>query len=506
MNNINIIDSQNLYRMLRLGFTSLSFNENYLNEINTFPVSDSDTGTNMKRTFQKGLVSLNQTNSAGELLLSFAKNMSLESRGNSGFIFSQYFLGLAEYLKDKETITIEDFSNGLMYAYKVAYAAVINPMEGTMLTVMLEGANEVLKYISSIKDYSFVNLFDVFSQSVFDGVLKTQSQMSLLDSNYVVDSGALGFYLVIDGMRKIFNESPYFNCEESTLLPKRISDVDNPLTFFRYCTEFTISLKETHSKKFFSNILTHFGDSVVVAINGNNLKVHVHTNVPQKIINDFKRFGTLLFTKIDDLFSTPEFDRMKRRKHEGYGVVAFTYGDDNALLYERLGVDVCFPLPHGHETSDEEIKTLLSCYLNDKLIIFSADKKIEEKIKSIAWWDGRKDVLVVECSSLTNTFFKLASSMFDVTFDEFKQQINLLKKIKNFEYKIINNENIKSQLKEISKVIKSKKYSTVAVFGGKNVTKEDINMITSFFAMDENIEFNYFSGGQEDSLFTLGAM
>lgn len=143
MNNINIIDSQNLYHMLRLGFTSLSFNENYLNEINTFPVSDSDTGTNMKRTFQKGLVSLNQTNSAGELLLSFAKNMSLESRGNSGFIFSQYFLGLAEYLKDKETITIEDFSNGLMYAYKVAYAAVINPMEGTMLTVMLEGANEV---------------------------------------------------------------------------------------------------------------------------------------------------------------------------------------------------------------------------------------------------------------------------------------------------------------------------------------------------------------------------
>lgn len=506
MNNINIIDSQNLYHMLRLGFTSLSFNENYLNEINTFPVSDSDTGTNMKRTFQKGLVSLNQSNSAGELLLSFAKNMSLESRGNSGFIFSQYFLGLAEYLKDKQTITIEDFSAGLMYAYKVAYAAVINPMEGTMLTVMLEGADEVLKYISSYKDYSFVNLFDVFSQSVFDGVLKTQSQMSLLDSNNVVDSGALGFYLVIDGMRKIFNDSPYFNCEESTLLPKRLSDVDNPLTFFRYCTEFTIDLKETHSKKFFSNILTHFGDSVVVAINGNNLKVHVHTNVPQKIINDFKRFGTLLSTKVDDLFSTPQFSRMNRRKHECYSVVAFTYGDDNALLYERLGVDVCFPIPHGHDTSDEEIKTLLSYYLNDKLIIFSADKKIEEKIKSIAWWDGHKDILVVECSSLTNTFFKLASSMFDVTFDEFKQQINLLKKIKTFEYKIINNENIKSQLKEISKVIKSKKYSTVAVFGGKNVTQDDINLITSFFAMDENIEFNYFSGGQEDSLFTLGAM
>ena len=122
-----VIDGSSLYNMLRIAFTSLSYNESYLNDINTFPVSDSDTGTNMRQSFHKGLVATDEKQNAGDLLFKFAHSMSLDSRGNSGFILSQYFIGLSEYLKGKESISIEDFKNAIVHAYKIAYAAVVNP-------------------------------------------------------------------------------------------------------------------------------------------------------------------------------------------------------------------------------------------------------------------------------------------------------------------------------------------------------------------------------------------
>ena len=507
MEKLNSIDGLTVYNMLRYGFTSLSYNENYLNNINTFPVSDNDTGTNMKRTFQKGLLAINENKNAGSVLHSFAKNMSLGSRGNSGFIFSQYFLGLSDFLKEKALITIEDFSKAIIYAYKIAYAAVINPMEGTMLTAMSEGANEVLNNIKNFNEVSFDDFFNLFSKSIFSSVLKTKSQMELLNTNNVVDSGALGFYLVINGMRKSFDDNiPYFNCEESNLLPKRYSDIDNPMTYFRYCTEFTVNLNNKNTKKYFSNILKEKGDSVVVAINNNLLKVHIHTNIPYNIINDFKSYGTIIRTKVDDLFETPQFERLKRRKHDDYVVIAFTYGEANASLCERLGADVAFSIPFNHKTSEDELKSLLTYYKETNVIVFSADKNVENALKSMHWWGDFKNLFVVECAGMANTFFKLASSMFDLSFDEFKKEANNLKRINNLEFKIDDNKNLKEELNCYLSSNRLKGYSTIAIFGGKNVKKEDIDIVTSFFEENEDIEFNYFPGGQEDSLFIIGAM
>ena len=183
-----VIDGSSLYNMLRIAFTSLSYNESYLNDINTFPVSDSDTGTNMKRTLRMGLLTTSQEQTAGELIRSLADNMSLSSRGNSGFILSQYFMGLSEYLRDKNVITIEDFSKAIVHAYKVAYASVVNPAEGTMLTVMREGAKQTLDKFNNLSNGTFADFFNIFSESIFASTLKPSSQMSLLETNNVVDT------------------------------------------------------------------------------------------------------------------------------------------------------------------------------------------------------------------------------------------------------------------------------------------------------------------------------
>ena len=122
------------------------------------------------------------------------------------------------------------------------------------------------------------------------------------------------------------------------------------------------------------------------------------------------------------------------------------------------------------------------------------------------WWGDFKNLFVVECAGMANTFFKLASSMFNLSFNEFKKEVNNLKRINNLEFKINDNKNLKEELNCYLSSNRLKGYSTIAIFGGKNVKKEDIEIVTSFFEENEDIEFNYFPGGQEDSLFIIGAM
>ncbi len=507
MNRNDVIDGASLYHMFRMAFTSLSYNESYLNDINTFPVSDSDTGTNMKQSFHKGLVATDEKQNAGDLLFKFAYSMSLDSRGNSGFILSQYFIGLSEYLKGKESISIEDFKNAIVHAYKIAYAAVVNPAEGTMLTVMREGAKNSLEIFKNIENQTFDKFFEIFSKCVFESTLKTNSQMSLLKTNNVVDSGALGFYLVVDGMKKSFKEDdPYFNCEESGVLPKRNANSDTPLTFFRYCTEFTINLKGNYNYEYYSDLLKGRGDSLVLAINGNLLKVHIHTNGPNNVINIFKKFGSIVTTKVDDLFLTQEFNQLKRRKHSDYAVVCFTYGKQIASLFEKIGADACFTIPHGHEPSEDELKSLIEPYYKENTIFFSADKKIEDKLKSIAWWGHYNNFVVVECRGIVNTFFKIGSSMFDGTFNDFKKNLEIVNKVKTIEFKIDKNVSLRFQLERYLSPNRIKGHSTVVAFGGKEIDEYDVDTITSFFTENDGVEFTYFPGGQEKPHIIIGVM
>ena len=115
-------------------------------------------------------------------------------------------------------------------------------------------------------------------------------------------------------------------------------------------------------------------------------------------------------------------------------------------------------------------------------------------------------MIVVECRGMVNAFFKLASSMFDSSFEDFQKHLYLLNKIKTIEFKITTNDNLFSQLETNLSPNRLEGYSTIVVFGGKNLSQDDIDIISNFFANNENIEFSYFQGGQEDSLFIIGAM
>jgi len=517
------IDGKLLSKMLIGGFTNLSHNIDYLNEINVFPVSDSDTGTNMKKTFESGVATLNGEASFCDVFSAFVKGLHIGSRGNSGFILSQYFLGIYEYTKGKNTVSVDDLSSALSHAYQVAYRAVLNPVEGTILTIMREGPKRTLQKISD--KTSIQEFFDILAGEMFICVRETVNQMNLLHDNNVLDSGAVGLYLIFDGMRSAFHENlQHFDCEENTVLPSRSKTPIKTFSFFRYCTEFVLSMHRAQSRDYFVRLLTNRGDSIVVATDEGFLKVHIHTNEPQKILDEFKKYGSLVTMKIDDLFLTQEFDRLKQRKHTGFTVVAFTYGEGNAVTLENLGADVAFCVPEGHNPDEESLQNLLSEFLKENLIVFASDREMRERLKRIKRFADLQNIYVAESDGLANTFFMLSSLIFADEFRNVVKSLENLKKQKVFQTSIkimavynhmqysgnLGGQTITmNDFPELLNVVSSEKvlspYSTIVVFGGKNCKQEDIDGIRAHFGKNSNVEFTYLDGQQQECDFIIGA-
>src|SRR5260370_37426184 len=140
---ISVFDGQDLKKALLSGAAWLEEHRDYINALNVFPVPDGDTGSNMSKTMQaavKGIES-SEDNSAGVISAKLAHSALLGARGNSGVILSQILRGLALGLDKKATFTAPDLAQAMQEAQRLAYRAVIKPVEGTILTVVRETAD-----------------------------------------------------------------------------------------------------------------------------------------------------------------------------------------------------------------------------------------------------------------------------------------------------------------------------------------------------------------------------
>ena len=509
--------------MLTSGFENLSFNKEYLDEINVFPVSDNDTGTNMTNTFESGINAMQATLSFSETFSKFIIGISDGARGNSGFILSQYFLGIYEYTKHKKTVTVADLCSALKQAYEMSYEAVHMPIEGTMLTIMREGIERTLPKVSG--KMSVNAFFDILVNEMFACTQETINQMNVLRENTVLDSGAVGLFLVFDGMKRALdNISQVFDCKESEILPKRNKTLVKSISFFRYCMQFVIKLRDEKSRDYFINLLKRRGDSIIVTISEGVLSVHVHTNQSQKVIDDFAKFGTFTSSRIDDLFHSQEFKRLNQRKHNGFAVIAFTHGEGNCMTFEQLGADVAYCVPNGYNISEYELKLLLDFFLTELLIVFPNNNETYKRLKNIQWYSDYKNMYVVESDNLPKNFFYLSSLMFTDDYNKITKSLDTMKKRRVLHFAVkseISNDYVqfvcsvgKKKFVEyglfelLQKIDEDKAFKTcsaVVVFGGKSPRQDDVKCICNYYKDKEDLDFIYLTGRQADCDFVIGA-
>ncbi len=196
--NITYIDGRAFYMAFAAGADILIKNRNYLNKINVFPVPDADTGTNMATTIRSIIEGSRQSRSLKETLQSMADSGLSGARGNSGIIFAQYLLGISLELDDNITITTEKFSQSARRAVKHVYDSLADPVEGTMLTVIRDWSDSLVRHSKTTSD--IVHILQASYNDALSSLNSTPEKLKVLAENNVVDAGANGFIYLLEGV------------------------------------------------------------------------------------------------------------------------------------------------------------------------------------------------------------------------------------------------------------------------------------------------------------------
>ncbi|GGL04193.1 kinase [Deinococcus radiotolerans] len=280
-----------LARMLRYATDWLGVYREQVNALNVYPVPDGDTGTNMHLTMQsvrRELDTCDETSMPG-VARAISYGALLGARGNSGVILSQLLKGFAETIKDLQVVDAAALGRAFQAAQKTGYGAVMKPVEGTILTVargVAEGAQGE-------------HIEDVLENALFRGQAlldQTPEMLPALKQAGVIDSGGQGYLYVVQGMLAQLRGEALPPAPEITSYAQEQFENEE----FGFCTEFLMS-EATKPIEEIRELVTPFGDSLLVVGAEGYVKGHIHTNEPDQLLATVGRYGKMLKTKVEDM-------------------------------------------------------------------------------------------------------------------------------------------------------------------------------------------------------------
>lgn len=303
--NFNELDGKRFYYSFIAGSQKIFDQYKGINKINVFPVADGDTGTNLASTLRSVIDTSIPTDNIKVTAVALADAALVGARGNSGIIFAQFLYGFSNEIQDEKNLTVDDFAELIKKAVKYAYEAIANPVEGTMISVMRDWADYV--YILKDKIKNFNQLIIQSYEKAEQALKETPTKLEILAKNHVVDAGAKGFVVFLEGMIDFFQhgELKRLATTRNVIKVKEFEEVihEESEIKFRYCTEALISLelKNEDSKNILKSRINHFGDSLVVAGSPKKLRIHIHTDKPAELFSVIKDLGNITYKKVDDM-------------------------------------------------------------------------------------------------------------------------------------------------------------------------------------------------------------
>ncbi len=276
-----------------------------VNALNVYPVPDGDTGTNMHLTLQsvRRQLATEDPVRLEQLARALSYGSLLGARGNSGVILSQVLKGFADAIRGHKVVDAVALSEALLAGSESAYAAVMKPVEGTILTVVRESAKAgetyLLAAVEASNDGSGVLPADLLREVVRAGrvsLANTPELLPILKQAGVVDAGALGYLYLLDGLLA------YFEGRELPPPPKieRRAQEQFQEEAYGFCTEFLLAdVTEPTSK--IRDLVAPFGDSLLVVGAEGFVKGHIHTEEPEKLLAAVAHFGRMVRSKVEDM-------------------------------------------------------------------------------------------------------------------------------------------------------------------------------------------------------------
>lgn len=294
-----------LKQMLESGMNLLSNKSGEIDALNVFPVPDGDTGTNMSLTFSAGVKeALNvQSDSVSDIMKVLSKGLLMGARGNSGVITSQIFRGIYQGIEGLDVINGAQLAKALVNGSRVAYRAVMRPVEGTILTVVREAADYTYAYAMDQDDVTCEEVMSKMLEESRASLERTPELLPVLAEVGVVDSGGSGLCTIFEGFLSAMHGDvikPQANDAKSDKAGAAMESDE-----FGFCTEFIIRLSDVGARNFDENSmreeLATIGNSIVCVRDDDIVKVHVHTLEPAKAVRMGRRHGTFVKLKAENM-------------------------------------------------------------------------------------------------------------------------------------------------------------------------------------------------------------
>lgn len=349
---IKTINGTTFRKMIVAGAGLLEQNKKYVDSLNVFPVPDGDTGTNMFLTMKSAVNEVTKciNNNVDSLSQAFAKGALRGARGNSGVITSQIFKGFCSETAKVNEVTTKVFAKAMQEGANVAYKAVTKPKEGTILTVIRVMAESAVNLAKKYDD------FEIFLKEVLavgeEILSQTPEMLPVLKKAGVVDAGGRGILVIFTGFYKLIIGEEDFEFQfEDEKKPQTVDDVIADINAledikFGYCTEYMIiHMKKKATEADIDKLrekLCELGDSVICIGDLNLVKVHVHSNEPNKALEYAMELGELYNLKIENM---REQNRELKQKATAEvetkenGMIAVAPGEGLAAVYKDLCVD-----------------------------------------------------------------------------------------------------------------------------------------------------------------------
>lgn len=450
LEHISEIDGALLARMVREGTARLRTHAQEVNDLNVFPIPDGDTGSNMLQTASGGADSIASTESGsiGKLSRRISDGMLLSARGNSGVILSQIFEGMARALDGAETADAELIIRAMQSGTRTAYDAVMQPTEGTMLTVMRCATDYVAGKAPSLP----VELLRDFISEAKRTLERTPDMLPVLKRAGVVDSGGAGLIYIAEGMLDALLsdssseetvDTSWQDAAPSAAEPDLDSFDENSKLEYGYCTELLLRLQrskidpETLRVESLTEWLSGIGDSVVAFKTGSIVKLHIHTKTPDRVLAFCQRYGEFLKVKIEnmslqhnssmlgigentdyndnDAEPAPSADAADTKATEAapkkqFGIVVVASGEGVKQLFSERGADIVID---GGQSMNPSARDFIDAFREvsaQTVFVLPNNGNIILAAKQAAELYTDADIRVIECTTIGEGY--AAISMF----------------------------------------------------------------------------------------------
>jgi DAK2 domain fusion protein YloV len=337
-----VTDLRRARELGRAALQALEANRRRIDDLNVYPVPDGDTGTNLTLTVRAIVEALDASTARDReaLLKEVTRAALMGARGNSGVIFSQILRGAAEALGGEGPLDAARIGTAFRGASDAAYRAVRRPVEGTMLTVIRELAEEAEERRNAA--LAPVELLKRLVERGEEALARTPDQLGVLKEAGVVDAGGAGLLEIVRGLAAAAAGEPLPDAPAEEAHEAGFEAIHLELSEYRYCTVFVIEGDGLDAEGLEAE-LEQLGDSLLVVGDSSALKIHVHTDEPGRALALGTAAGTVESVEIANMHKQTQERtlRLLDVPDPGLtletGVVAVVPGAGNRRLFESYG-------------------------------------------------------------------------------------------------------------------------------------------------------------------------